>query len=106
MRADRYLDDQIFSARAGLVAACAAFAARGFEMLGIAKVDQRVEAFDRKEDNVAAFAAIAAIGAAILNIFLTPESDGTGAALTRADIYFRLIQKMHVWHLGIWCGKG
>ena len=96
LRAYRYPDDQIFAACAGTVATCAAFAARGFEMLGIAEVDERVETFDRKEDYVAAFAAIAAVWAAILDIFFAPETDSARAALTGADIDFGLIEKMHV----------
>jgi hypothetical protein len=96
LRADGYFDDEIFAACAGPVTTSAAFAARGFEMLGIAEVDQRVEAFNRQEDNIAAFTAIAAVGAAILNIFFTPETDSARPALTGADIDFGLIEKMHV----------
>ena len=75
-------------------------------MLRIAKVDQRVETFHREKDNIPAFAAIAAIGPAILDIFFTPETDGTGAALAGADIDFGLIKKMHVVHLGTKTRKG
>ena len=42
--ADRDLDDQIVAAGAGAVGARAALAARRPEMLGVAKVDQRIEA--------------------------------------------------------------
>ena len=42
--ADRHLDDQIVAARAGAVGAGAALAARRAEMLGVAEVDQRIEA--------------------------------------------------------------
>ena len=45
----------------------AALAARGAEMLGVAKVDQRVEAGDGFEHDVAALAAMAAVGAAIFD---------------------------------------
>jgi hypothetical protein len=38
-------------------------------MLGVAEVDQRIEAGDGFEDDVAALAAIAAIGAAIFDEF-------------------------------------
>ena len=73
----------------------AALAARRAEMLGVAKVDQRVEAGDRLEDDVAALAAIAAVGAAIFDVLLAPEADGAGAAGARADEDLGLVEKMH-----------
>ncbi len=75
LRADRDLDDEVVAARAGPVAAGAALAARRPEMLGVAKVDQGVEALDRLEDDVAALAAVAAVRAAIFDIFLAPEAE-------------------------------
>ena len=68
LRADRHLDDEIVAARAGAVRARAGNAALRLEMLGVAKVDQRVEAGDGLEDDVAALAAIAAVGAAIFDM--------------------------------------
>ena len=76
-------------------AARAALAARRAEMLGVAKVDQRVEAGDRLEDDVAALAAIAAVGAAIFDELLAPEADGAGAARAGADEDLGLIEEMH-----------
>jgi hypothetical protein len=64
-------------------------------MLGIAKVDQRIETRHRFENDIAAFAAIATIGAAIFNIFLAAKADRTGAAAARADIDLGLVEKMH-----------
>ena len=64
---DRHLDDEVAAAGAGLVAAGAALAARRLEMLGVAEVDQGIEALDRLEDDVAALAAVAAVGAAIFD---------------------------------------
>jgi hypothetical protein len=49
-------------------------------MLGVAKVDQGVEALDRLEDDVAALAAVAAVGSAIFDILLAPEADRAGPA--------------------------
>src|SRR4029079_15643863 len=51
---DRDLDDEVRSDGPGAVGACAALAARRAEMLGVAEVDQRIEAGDRLEDDVAA----------------------------------------------------
>ncbi len=70
-------------------------AARGFEMLRIAKVDQRVEALNRLEDDIAALPAIAAVGAAIFDIFLAPEADPAGTAAARFEIDLSLVEKMH-----------
>ena len=77
---DRDLDDQIGAAGACAVGARAALAARGAEMLGVAKVDQRIEAGDRLEHDVAALAAVAAVGPAELDELLAPERDRAGAA--------------------------
>ncbi len=98
--ADRDPDDEVPAAGAGLVAAGAALAARRLEMLGVAEVDQRVEALDRLEDDVAALAAIAAVGAAIFDIFLAPEADRAGAAGAGADEDLGLVEEMHRAHLG------
>ena len=76
---------------AGGAATGAALAARRAEMLGVAKVDQRVEAGHRFKDDVAALAAIAAVGAAIFDIFLTPKANGTAAAPARFDVDFCLV---------------
>src|SRR3546814_13947550 len=64
-------------------------------MLGIAKVDQRVEAGDRFEHHVAALAAVAAVGAAIFDIFFTPETDGAGAAVAGLHENLGLVEEMH-----------
>src|SRR5207253_2481380 len=95
LRADRDPDHQIVAAGTGLVTAGAALAARRLEMLGVAEVDQGVQPLDRLEDDVTALAAIAAVGAAIFDIFLAPEGDGAGAARARADEDLGLVEKMH-----------
>ena len=93
--ADRHLDDQILAAGAGLVAAGAALAARRPEMLGVAKVDQRIEALDRLEDDVAALAAVAAVGPAIFDELLAPEADRARPARAGADVDLGLVEEMH-----------
>ena len=49
-------------------------------MLGVAEIDQRVQAGHGFENDVATLAAIAAVWAAIFDELLTPEGDGPGAA--------------------------
>ena len=93
--ADRDLDDQIGAAGAGAVGARAALAARGAEMLGVAEVDQRIEARHRLEHDVAALAAVAAVGPAELDELLAPEADRAGAARAGADVDLGLVEEMH-----------
>jgi len=47
-------------------------------MLGIAEIDQRIEARDGFKDDVASLAAIAAVRATIFDIFFAPETDRAG----------------------------
>ena len=93
--ADRDLDDQVVAAGAGAVGARAALAARGAEMLGVAEVDQRIEAGHRFEDDVAALAAVAAVGAAEFDELLAPEADRARAARAGADEDLGLVEKVH-----------
>ena len=93
--ADRHLDDEVVAAGAGAVGARAALAARGAEMLGVAEVDQRIEAGHRLEDDVAALAAVAAVGPAELDELLAPEADRARAAGAGADEDLGLVEEMH-----------
>ena len=93
--ADRDLDDKVGAARAGAVASRSGRTALCLEMLGIAKVDQRVETGHRFEDDVAALAAVAAVGAAIFDIFFTPERHRAGAAVAGLDEDLGLVEEMH-----------
>ena len=80
LRSDRDLDHQVLAAGAGTVRACPALSAGRAEMLGVAEVDQRIEAGHRLEDDVAALSAVAAVGAAELDELLAPEADRAGSA--------------------------
>ena len=93
--ADGNLDHQVLASGAGLVAPGAALAAGRLEMLGVAKVDQRIEALDRLEDDVAALAALAAVRTAIFDIFLAPEADRARPSAARADEDLGLVEEMH-----------
>ena len=64
-------------------------------MLGVAEVDQRIEPGHRLDDDVAALAAVAAVGTAELDEFLAPEADGAGAAGARFHVDFRLVEEVH-----------
>ena len=74
------LIDEVVAASSGAVAPGAALAARRAEMLGVAEVDERIEAGHRFEDDVAALAAVAAVGPAELDELLAPEADRARAA--------------------------
>ena len=95
LRAARHFHDHVGAARAVAVLAHAAAAVLGVEVLLVTVVDQRIEAVDRDRDHVAAFAAIAAIGAAELDEFLAPERHAAVAAVAGADIDLGFIEEFH-----------
>jgi hypothetical protein len=64
-------------------------------VLRVAEVDEGVEVLDRLEDHVAAAAAIAAVGAAELDVFFAPEGDDTVAAIAGPAVDFRLVEEFH-----------
>src|SRR3546814_18287080 len=64
-------------------------------MLGVAKVDQGIEALDRLEHDVAALAAVAAVGPAIFDILLAAEADRARTAGTGADEDLGLVEELH-----------
>ena len=77
------------------ILAHAVFAALGHEVLLVAVVDQRVEAVDRLDNDVAATAAVAAGRAAELNKLLTPERDAAVAARAGPDIDLGFVEEFH-----------
>ena len=88
-------DHEIRCSRARAILAHAMAAALRLEMLCVTEVDQRIEARHRFEYDVAAFAAISAIGPAIFDVFLAPKADSAGPAPARANVNLGLIEKMH-----------
>src|SRR3546814_3959184 len=58
------LDDEIPAACSSAVLASAWRAAARLEMLGIAEIDKGIQPFDRFKDDIAALAAVTAVGAA------------------------------------------
>ena len=93
--ADGHLDDEVLAAGAGAVRAGAALAARGAEMLGVAEVDQRIEAGHRLEDDIAALAAVAAVGPAEFDELLAPEADRARSAGAGLHVDLGLVEEMH-----------
>ena len=65
------------------------------EVLLVAIVEQRVEVRHAFEDDVAAFAAVAAVRSAELDVFLAAEADAAIAAVTGAHIDLGLIEELH-----------
>jgi MFS family permease len=95
LRADGHFDHQIFAACAIAVTSGTAAAARGLEMLGVTEIDQRVETGNRFKQDVATASAIAAVWAAIFDIFFAAKTDSSGATGAGTDVDFRLIKEMH-----------
>ena len=95
LRAGRHFQRHVGALGAGAVAAHAVDAGLGLEMLLVAVVDQRVQAVDRLQPDIAAAAAIAAVRSAELDELLAPERDAAGAAVAGADIDLGLIEKFH-----------
>src|SRR3546814_2268587 len=67
----------------------------GAEMLLVTVIDQRVEAVDAFDPDIAALAPVAAIGSAIFDELLAAKADRPGSALAAFDIDFRLVEKFH-----------
>ncbi len=95
LRARRHLQRDVVAAGAGAVRARAVFAAPGFEMLLIAEVDQRVEIVHTLRPDVAALAAVTAVGAAVFDELFTPERDAAIAAVAGEDVDLGLIEEFH-----------
>ncbi len=85
---------------AGAVLAHPVVAALGLEVLGVAKVYQRVEAGHGAEDDVAALAPVAAVGPAVLDILLAAEPDRPGSAAAGLHVDLGLVKEMHGEALG------
>src|SRR5690606_27391754 len=84
--ADRHLHHDVVALGAMAILAHAMLALPGLEMLLIAIVDQRVQPLHRFDDDVAAAAAIAAIGSAKFDEFLAAERHAAVTTVAGADI--------------------
>src|SRR3984957_11597473 len=95
LRADRHLEHDRLAVGAMAVLAHAIGALLRLEVLLVAIVDQRVQAVDDFDDDVAAAAAIAAAGSAELDILLAAKRHAAVTAIAGADIDFCLVKKFH-----------
>ena len=93
--ADRHLDHERLGRSAGAVLSHPVPATRRLEVLRIAEVDQRVEARDGFEHDIAAVPAVSAVRAAVFDVHLAPERDGPRAASAGFQIDLGLVEKMH-----------
>ena len=93
--ADRHLDHHVRRVGSGPVRACAIAALLRPEVLRVAKVDQRVQVGHGLEDDISAFAAVAAVGPAEFDEFLPPERAHAVAAVSGFQVDLGLVEKMH-----------
>ncbi len=93
--ANRHFQHDRLAIRAMAILAHAIGALLGLEVLLIAVIDQRIEAIDRFDHDIAAAAAIAAARPAELDILLAAERHAAIAAVAGADINFCLVEKFH-----------
>ena len=78
--AGRHRDREVGPRRAGARLAHAVMAALGLEMLAVAEIDQGVQAVGAFGVDMAAAAAVAAVRAAVRDVFFAPERDAAAAA--------------------------
>ncbi len=95
LRARRHAQHGVGAARTGAVPAHPVHAGLGFKMLLVAKVDQRVEAGDALDDDVAAAPAVAAVRPAELDELFAPKRQRARAAIAGADKDAGLIEELH-----------
>jgi hypothetical protein len=95
LRADRDLEYGVSSVGAMAVLAHAAAAVLGKEMLLIAVIDQGIEAGHGFGNNIATFAAIAAVRPAKFNELFPPKRYAAVSTVAGADIDLSLIEEFH-----------
>ena len=95
LRADRHLDQHVRRARPGAVRPGTVAALLGAEVLRVAEVDQGVQVLHRFHDDVAALAAVAAVRATELDVFLAAERNDAVAAVAGAQMDLGLVEKLH-----------
>ena len=93
--ADRHFENDVLAVGAVAVLAHAVGALGRLEMLLIAIVDQRVEAVDRLDDDVAAAAAVTAARPAELDELLAAKRHATVSTVAGADIDLGFVEEFH-----------
>ena len=94
--ADRNPQNQIFAVGAGPLAAGTGPAVLRPKMLPISVIDQRIEVLGRDKDDVAAFAAIAAVRPAELDKLFAAKAHRAAPAVTALQVDLALIEELHV----------
>ena len=95
LRASGHFEDGVRAASARALPAHAMPAGLGLEMLLVAVVYERVEAFDAERHDITAAPAVAAVRAAELDEFLSPEGDAARAAVAGADVDASFVEEFH-----------
>ena len=95
LRAWRHLQHGIIAIGPGAVLSHALAAILRLEVLPVAVVDERVEIIHALHPDVAALAAIAAVGSAELDVLLAPEADAPVTAVAGLHVDLRLVEKLH-----------
>jgi hypothetical protein len=96
LRAHRHLNDKIIPISAVAITAHPLNAAHSLKMLRIAKVDECVQPGHCLNNDITTLAAITAVGAAILHIFLPSKADRARATCAGTDKNLSLVKKMHM----------
>ena len=92
----RHRQLQIITLAPGTVTATTILPALGIETAGIAIVHQGIEVLVSHQEDRAAIAAIAAVGAALLDKFLATEAHAAIAAVARFHVYGYFIDEFHL----------
>src|ERR1051326_3729178 len=95
LRAGRNFENRVGAVGAVTILAHAGAAVLSKKVLLVAVVDQRVEPVDRDGDHVAAFAAVAAVRAAVLDELFAPERHAAVTAVAGANIDFGFVEEFH-----------
>jgi hypothetical protein len=93
--ADRHAQHDVRGAGAGALPARPRLAVASEEVLLVAVVDQGVEPVHRLGPDIAALAAVAAVGPAELHVLLATEADAAGAAGPGAQLDPRMVEELH-----------
>ena len=96
---DRNLQDEILAVGASALASGAGAAVLSPKMLPIPVIDQGVQVVSRDKDDVAAFAAVAAVGAAELDELLAAKAHRAASAITALQVNLALIEELHLCRL-------
>ena len=96
LRPFRHLEDHRLPVLASSGSSCTRPPVTGMEVPAITKIDQRVEVGIDFDPDVAAPATVSAIGASVLDMRLTPETDAAVSAGSRAHLNPGQIKEFHV----------